>query len=49
MLCKFQVYSKVIQLYIYVRKYTYIYILFFRLFSIIGHYKILGIVCCAIQ
>ena len=39
----FQVYSKVIQLYIY------IFILFFRLFSIIGYYKILSIVPCAIQ
>ena len=34
-------YSKVIQLYVY--------ILFFRFFSIIGYYKILSIVPCAIQ
>ena len=42
MLCSFQVYSKVIQLYIY------IYILF-RFFSIIGYEKILSIIPCAIQ
>ena len=40
-LCQFQVYSKMIQLYIY--------IFFFRSFSIIGYYKILNIVPCAIQ
>ena len=39
----FQVYNKVIQFYIY------IYIFFFRLFSIISYYKILNIVLCAIQ
>ena len=36
-------YSKVIQLYMYV------YIFFFRVFSIIGYYKILNIVPCAIK
>ena len=36
----FQVHSKVIQLYIYT------YILFFRLFSIIGYYKLLTVVWC---
>ena len=43
MLCYFLLYSKVRQLYIY------IYQLFFRFFSIIGYYKILNIVPCAIQ
>ena len=42
----FQVYSRVIQLYMYVYIYTYIF--FFRFFSIIGYYKILNIVPCAI-
>ena len=42
----FQVYSKVIQ---YTCVYTYIYILFFIFFSIIGYYKIVNIVPCAIQ
>ena len=42
-LCWFQVYSKVNQLYMY------IYPLFFRFFSIIDYYKILNIVPCAIQ
>ena len=42
----FQVYSKVIKLYIYMCVYIYIY---FRLCSIIGYYKILTIVPCAIQ
>ena len=41
MLCWFQVYSKVIQLYIYIFP--------FRFFSLIGYYKILSIVPCAIQ
>ena len=41
MLCYFQVYSKVIQLYIH--------IYFFRFFSLIGYYKILSIVPCAIS
>ena len=36
----FQVYSKVIYIY----KYIYTHILFFRIFSIIGYYKILSIV-----
>ena len=43
MLCQFQVYSKVNQLYIYV------YPLFFRFFSHIGHHRILSRVPCAIQ
>ena len=43
MLCYFHVYSKVIQLHIY------IYIYFFRFFSLIGYYKILSTVLCAIQ
>ena len=48
-------YSKVIQLYmcvyiyIYIYTHTHIYIFFFRFFSIIGYYKILNIVPCAIQ
>ena len=41
MLCQFQLYSKVNQLYIYP--------LFFRLFSHIGHYRVLSSVPCAIQ
>ena len=40
MLCAFQVYSKVIQLYVY--------IFFFRFFYIIGYYKILNLVPCAV-
>ena len=40
----FQVYSKVIQLYIC----EYIYRFFFRFFSFIGYYKILNTVPCAI-
>ena len=43
MLCQFQVYSKVIQLY------TYIYLFFFRFFSPISYYRILSRVPCAIQ
>ena len=43
-----QVYSKVIQL-LHIYIYIYIYIFFFRYFSIIGYYKILNIVPCAIQ
>ena len=43
MLCQFQVYSKVTQLYIY------IYPFFFRYFSHIGYYRILSRVPCAIQ
>ena len=43
MLCQFQVYSKVNQLYIY------IYPLFFRLFSHTHHYRVLSRVPCAIQ
>ena len=39
----FQVCSKVIQLYIYICFF------FYRFFPIIGHYKILDIVSCAIQ
>ena len=41
MLCSFQVYNKVIQLYIY------IYIYFFAFFSLIDYYNILNIVLCA--
>ena len=41
----YKVYNKVILLYICVC----IYIFFFRFFSIIGYYKILNIVPCAIQ
>ena len=40
---------QVIQLYIYTYKYIYIYTFFFRFFSLIGYYKILSIVPCAIQ
>ena len=40
-LCEFQVYSTVIQLYIYTC------ILFFSFSSLIGYYKILSIVPCA--
>ena len=40
MLYWFQVYSKVIQSYIYI---------LFRLFSIIGYHKVLSIIPCAIQ
>ena len=43
MLCQFQVYSIVNQLYIY------IYPLCFRFFSHIGHYRVLSRVPCAIQ
>ena len=43
MLCKFQVYSTVIQLYIH------IYLLFYRFFSLVGYYKMLSIVPCAMQ
>ena len=43
MLCLFQGYSKVIQLYIY------IYSFFFRFFSHIGYYRILSRVPCAVQ
>ena len=43
MLCQFQVYSKVNQLYIY------IYPLLFRFFSHIGHYRVLSRVPCAIK
>ena len=49
MLCYFQVYSKVIQIYLYISIYLYLYLFFFRFFSIIGYYKILNIVSCAIQ
>ena len=48
----FQVYSKVIQLYIYlyiIYIYKDINTFLFRFFSIIGYYKILSIVPCAIQ
>ena len=38
----FQVYSKVIQLYIYIYS-------FFRFFSIVGYYRILNLVPCATQ
>ena len=43
MLCYFQVYSKMVQLYIH------IYPLFFRFFSHIGYYRMLSRVPCAIQ
>ena len=43
MVCQFQVYSKVIQLYIH------IYLFFFRFFSHIGYYRVLNRVPCAIQ
>ena len=43
----FQVYSKVIQFFLYI--YMYMYIFFFGFFPIIGYYKILNIVPCAIQ
>ena len=43
MLCQFQVYSKVIQLCIY------IYLFFFRFFFHIGYYRVLSRVPCAIQ
>ena len=42
-------YSKVIQLYIYMCVGVYIYIFFFRFFFFIGYYKILSIVPCATQ
>ena len=45
MLCQFQVYSKVNQLYIY----RYPVFLFLRFFSHIGHYRVLSRVPCAIQ
>ena len=41
----FQLYNKMIQLYVCI----YIYVFLFRFFSIIGYYKILNIVPCAIQ
>ena len=44
MSCLFQVYSKVIQVYIY----TYIYPFFFRFCSHTGYYRILSRVPCAI-
>ena len=43
MLCQLQVYSKVIQLYVYIQPF------FFRLFSHIGYYRILSRVPCAVQ
>ena len=43
MLCKFQVYSKVIQLYIYV------YLFFFKLFSRLGYYRMMSRVPCTIK
>ena len=55
MLCQFQGYSKVIQLflcvciYIYVYTHIHMYVFFFRLFFLIGYYKVLNIVLCAIQ
>ena len=45
-LCSFQVYNNVIQLYIYICTYLYA---FEKFFSIIVYYKILNIVPCAIQ
>ena len=45
----FHVYRNVILLYIYVHTHTYTHIYFFRFFSIIGYYKVLNIVPCAIQ
>ena len=48
MLCSFQIYNKVIQLYIYMYVCVYIYIythaLFFTFSSTIGYYKILHVV-----
>ena len=43
MLCQFQVYSKVIQLYIYICSF------FFRFFTHIGYYRVLSRVPCAVQ
>ena len=43
MQCQFQVYSKVIQLYIYMH------LFFFRFFSHLGYYRLLSRVSCAIQ
>ena len=43
MFCYLLLYSKVSQLYIY------IHLLFFRLYSHIGHYRVLNRVPCAIQ
>ena len=43
MLCQFQVYSKLIQLYVY------IYPFFFRFFSHVGYYRLLSRVPCAVQ
>ena len=45
----FEVYRKVIQLYIYIYICIHMYIFFFRFFSIIDYYKILNIVSCAVQ
>ena len=50
-LTMFQVYSKVVQLYVYIniRIYVCVYIfIYFRFFSIIGYYNILKIVPCDI-
>ena len=44
----FQVYSKVIQLYVYTHICVYIYTHFLIVFSIIDYYKILNIFDCAI-
>ena len=46
MLCYFQVNNKVNQLYIYIYIYP---LFFFRFFSHIDHYRVLGRVPCAIQ
>ena len=43
MLCQFQVYSKMIQLY------KYVYLFFFKLFSHLGYYRVLSRVPCAVQ
>ena len=45
MLYSFQVYSTAIQLHIH----TYMYVCFFRCFSLIGYYKILSAAPCAMQ
>ena len=44
----FEMYSEVIQLYLYLYICIHIYIYFFRFFSIVGYYKILNIVPCAV-
>ena len=41
--------QQVIQLYKLIYIYVCVYVFFFRFFSIIGYYKVLNIVACAIQ